>query len=88
MSWDVKFAKLLQERDNLRSIGVVLGTVLAESPLTVGILDNQVQLHTGNCFIMDSLALKSAEIVAGDKVLVIASEDNQTFFIVDKVVRP
>lgn len=97
MTWATDWKLELNKRNNKEKIGAVVGTVLDRDNLKVGILNNNIILTNNNYYTtkyFDDL-LKSFhtidgnivyEINKGDKVLVIATEDIQTYFIVDKLI--
>lgn len=97
MTWATDWKMELNKRNNKEKIGAVVGTILNLEPLKIGILNNKVILDNKNSYtsIYFSKLLKSfvevdgklvREVSINDNVLIIASEDNQTFFIVDKLV--
>ena len=97
MTWATDWKLELNKRNNKEKIGAVVGTVLDRDNLKVGILNNDIILTNNNYYTtkyFDDL-LKSFhtidgnivyEVNKGDKVLVIATEDIQTYFIVDKLI--
>lgn len=87
-SWANDLAKEFKKRDNQEFFGAVSGTILSLSPLKIGIYDNQFMVDNNN----GSISKTINDLITGnglninDKVLIIATENNQTFFIVDKII--
>lgn len=85
MSDWTKIARLFKERDNQKNIGAVIGTVVDVNKddkitdLKIGILDNQIFLTEFYSF--------QTSFEKGDKLLFIASENNQEFFCLGKINR-
>lgn len=101
MSWDVQLAKLFKDRDNVPSLGNMIGTVATISPLTISLFAGEVILTEDMLMIADRLLPKQLDclinglestiefdesLAPGDKVLVMPSEDELIFFIIDKFV--
>ena len=86
--WANELAKKFKERDNKEYFGALAGTVLSVSPLKIGIYDNKIILDSSNTFVCKTVSdlITAGEIAACDSVLTIAAENNQTFFIVDKLI--
>lgn len=82
MSWDIDLAKELKKRDNAEPIGAILGEVISIEPIKISILGNKAILDNSNIY----LCSKVTGVIKGDKVLCLPTADEQTFFIVDKVV--
>ncbi|WPC40618.1 DUF2577 family protein [Clostridium sp. JS66] len=104
MSYDTDLAKEMKGRDNESYIGVIVGIVAKENPLTISIY-NGAGLFTGdNLYVCKSVteykipfSLNGYEgatvtgtithegLKQGDRVAVIATEDNQKLFVIDKL---
>lgn len=82
MSYAIDFAKELKNRNNVKRVGNLVGTVLSVTPLKIGILNNEVMLDNSNCYLCSSLI----DLIINDKVLVISDALGTEFYIVDKVV--
>lgn len=82
MSWDIDLAKEFKKRDNAEPIGAILGEIISVNPIKVTILGNKAILDNRNSY----LCSKVTGIEIGDKVVCLPTADEQTFFIVDKVV--
>lgn len=82
MSHIDEFVKLLKQRENIKKIGIVIGTIIAVEPLVIdlgiGISVDGENMTASNTF---------TEILkhVGDRVILIADETNNHFFIIDKV---
>lgn len=77
-----ELAKLFKERENKSSIGVITGTVANVSPPRVSISDRIVV--SGGKLIIANSYLNAMQI--GDSVIIIASSDNQKYYVIDKAV--
>ena len=73
-----EFAKEMKIRTNNK----LIGNVLSVEPLQVGILNNVAILDDSNCYLCSNLS----KLTIGDSVLVISDINEQTFFIIDKVM--
>lgn len=97
MTWSTDFAKEFKNRNNESKIGAVIGTVLDRNNLKIGILNNQVLLDLNNCTLTKNFKTLldttynnngsiTHEVNNGDLVLVIASDNNKNFYIIDKLI--
>ena len=87
-NWANALAQEFKKRDNKEFFGAEIGTVLSVAPLKIGIYDNQFIIDSNNYFLCKAIndMITNNEINNNDKVLVIATENNQNFFIVDKLM--
>lgn len=85
MSWDIELAKMLKERENPKVIGPTIGRVISISPFKVGILDGHAILDKTHLYITGMAKNKAFAI--GDEILLIPSESEQKFFLIDKIER-
>ena len=80
-----EFAKLFKERDNVSKIGIIVAKVLK----TDGFRILSVSIGNGTAIDGDMIIvcknLEQYEIKEDDLVVVIASEHNDRFFVIDKV---
>ena len=76
--WATKIAKEFKKRDNNSVLGFLTGTVVSKEPLKISVLNGQV-------FIDKGYKLENATYEPGDTVILIASGDNQTFFVAGKI---
>lgn len=98
--WDVKIAKLFKERENQSRIGPIIGQVVAVDPVKVSIFEGNATLSGNNLYCNSSLLKHSKtcvingekiliefenELNIGDKVLVIPTESEQKFFLINKL---
>lgn len=83
--WEYGLAKMLKERNNKSRIGACIGKVVGINPLKVSILDGQVILQESQLYICNNLL--NFELKQGDEVLIIPAENEQVFFIIDKVMK-
>ncbi len=97
----IELAKLFKQNENVSKIGTVIGIVTLTEPtgdkdeegndifrllkLTIG---NGIEVNEDNWIMTATgeLIRESADIMKDDKILVTASEDNNRFYIIDKVV--
>ena len=85
--WANTLAKEFKKRNNQEYFGAIIGVLLSINPLKIGIYDNEIMLDKNNSFICKTIndMLINGTLIINDKVLVISSENNQTFFISDKI---
>jgi len=97
--WANDLAKEFRKRNNENKIGTVLGVVLSVNPIKIGILNNKVFLDNSNCYIAKDLKDRTETVTidgvskgitfkgasVGDSVIVITSEDNQTFYAIEVI---
>jgi len=95
--WDTDLAKEFKNRNNESFIGVVVGTVENINPLTVSIYGGKALLTGDNLYVCKNATQYTMTVSTGgtatheglsqgDKVAVIATEDNQKLFVIDKLV--
>ena len=75
--WAIKMASEIKKRDNKSVLGFIIGTVVSKKPLKISILNGQVIVDSGYKF-------QNATFEVGDSVVLIASGDNQSFFVAGK----
>lgn len=77
-----EFVKLLRQRENIKKIGAVVGTIITVEPLVI-------DLGIGINIDSENMTLSTTFIGAikhkGDRVILMADETNNHFFIIDKV---
>ena len=99
--WDVEMAKMFKERNQKDKIGPIIGNVSSVSPLKVSILGGDVVLQAEQLYISRSLLDKEYDckintgstsdiklyfsLKKDDEVLLVPTEDEQTYFIIDIV---
>lgn len=97
MSWHNEFAELFKENQNIEYIGIIVGTVVGIDPLKISIYGGQAFITEENMYICKNateynMTVSTGGFViheglkVGDKAAVVATEDNQKFFVIDKVV--
>lgn len=98
--YDKDLAKKLKERDNVDRIGPVVGTVVSENPLIIRIYDGDILATGNNLFVCRNATTYAMDVLTqnetgtatheglkiNDKVAVMATENNQKFFVIDKLV--
>lgn len=77
-----EIAKMFKERDNKSSLGIITGTVASISPPRVRISDRIIV--SGSKLVIASSYQNAMQ--KGDSVIVIASSDNQKYYVIDKAV--
>lgn len=100
MSYDVELARELKSRNNKDNIGIVVGIVAGVSPLKISIYGGEILLNEDSLYICKNATEYTMKVTTdteigvatheglkiNDKVAVIATEDNQKFFVIDKIV--
>lgn len=100
MGYDVELAKELKSRNNKNNIGIVVGTVAGVNPLKISIYGGEILLNEDNLYVCKNATEYTMKVTTdtaigvatheglkiNDKVAVIATEDNQKFFVIDKIV--
>lgn len=100
MSYDVELAKELKIRNNKDNIGIVVGIVIGVNPLKISIYGGEVLINEDSIYLCKNATEYTIKVTTAtetgiatheglktnDKVAVIATEDNQKFFIIDKIV--
>lgn len=93
-----RLAKLFKERDNKEFLGVQIGTVVSPFPdIKISILDGKAILTkdklvwTSSIFDLHKLQYPTEEenqvLKVGNEVVLFPTQDEQTFFVYDKVVK-
>jgi hypothetical protein len=93
----IDLAKQLKSRNNTDKIGIIVGTVVSESPLTISILGGDVLVSGNNLYVCRNATTYTMAVSpsgtatheglkANDQVALMATEDNQKFFVIDKLV--
>lgn len=78
--WAVDLAKEIVKRNNPKVIGAVVGTVVSANKIEVNYMDSSIIV---NDFIAIEGIVENLE--AGDKVLMLPTQDNQQFFLLGKI---
>lgn len=73
-----EMAKMMKDRENQTKLGIGTGTVISTSPLTI----NFQSLTLSNKNLVTAIPLNNLQIK--DRLIIIPSEDVQTFFIIGK----
>lgn len=82
----VDLAKLLKARDNVSRIGLRVGKLISISGDNIKIAMGNIMIDTDKDNLVIAARLRGInELAAGDRVIIGASDDNQLFFILDKV---
>lgn len=89
MSWDIELAKMIKEEGKAGvetvTTGAIVGLVVSKVPPKISILDGQAMLEKEHLYLANGSDTFSFE--AGQEVLLIATQDTQTYFIVNKAVK-
>ncbi|MEG0775501.1 DUF2577 family protein [Clostridium sp.] len=80
-----ELAKLFHERNNPKKLGTQVGKVIAAFPNIKISLGKKVVLDKDNLIICD--AIYNKVLVRNDEVVLIPTNDEQRFFLIDKVVK-
>lgn len=85
--WGTDFAGIIKGLEQTSKIGAITGSVVGLSPLTISIMSGDVILNSKvqNIFVTETLSRKS--LVQGDIVVIIPSESEKVFYVIDKVTR-
>ena len=97
--YDVKLAKELKKRDNIDKIGGIEGRVISIDPLKISILNGDVILNENHLYICQNATEYTMVVTTpqgtgtalheglklNDRVAIIAAENNQKFFVIDKI---
>lgn len=100
MKYDIELAKELKSRNNTNPIGIVEGTVVAINPITISILNGDVIIDSENSYLCKNVTEYTMKVATsngtgtatheglrvGDRVAVLATENNQKFFVIDSLV--
>lgn len=86
-----ELARLFKERDNKPYMGPIVGNVVSPLPDIKIQIDNNIILNISNLVISNHTYMHYKNIddtwlVIGDKVILIPSTDEQTYFLIDKAV--
>lgn len=79
----VELARLFKDRDNPFSFGILTGTIESTSPPKLRISDEIIV--SGSHLILTRSYYSS--MLKGDEVIVVVSNDNQKYYVIDKAVR-
>lgn len=77
-----EFVKLLRQRENIKKIGAVVGTIITVEPLVID-LGIGINIDSENMTLSTTFIASSKH--KGDRVILMADETNNHFFIIDKV---
>lgn len=80
-----ELAKLFHERNNPKKLGIQVGKVIAAFPNIKISLGEKIILDKDNLIICDTIYNKV--LVRNDEVVLIPTNDEQRFFLIDKVVK-
>lgn len=98
--WDIGLAKQFKKRDNKECIGVIVGTVANTDPITVSIYGGAAVFSKDNLYVPKRLisgykeevkinnqqsTIEYTGLKTNDKVIIIATQDNQKIFVIDKL---
>ncbi len=79
----INLSRELKKRDNQYKIGIVTGKVIGVSPVKVEISNLDIQATQGrNLILSEGLSLQY-----NDEVIIQASENNKTFYLLSRAVR-
>jgi hypothetical protein len=96
-NWHTELAKMFKVNENKEYIGIIVGTVVGVNPLKISIYGGQAFITEENMYICKNATEYSMQVSTGgtviheglkvnDRAAIIATEDNQKFFVIDKVV--
>ena len=75
--WAATMANEFKKRNNQSTLGFLTGVVVSESPLKISVLSGQVIVDKG-------YKCENATFELGDNVVLMATGDNQSFFVAGK----
>jgi len=98
--YHVKLADEMKKRNNIERIGTVAGLVIGVNPLKISILNGDVILGEDDLYVCQSATDYTMDVITteetgtayhqglqvNDKVAMVAAENNQKFFVIDKIV--
>ncbi|MGE4272055.1 MAG: DUF2577 family protein [Desulfitobacterium sp.] len=98
--YDIELAKALKSRNNISKIGAIVGKVVGINPLKISILGGDVLLTGDSLHVCREATEYTMEVTTtdgagtakheglklNDRAALIATEDNQKFFVIDKLV--
>lgn len=89
VNWDIELAKLMKEegKASVKAIsnGAIVGLVVSKVPPKISILDGQAMLGKEHLYLANGADTFNFE--AGQEVLLIATQDSQTYFLINKAVK-
>ena len=91
--WITEFAKMLKDRENKPSPSITTGKVIQPLPEVKIQLNEHIVLDTNNLIIFEHVYLHYAYsdplhyLNVGDEVGLLPTQDEQTYFLLDKVRR-
>jgi hypothetical protein len=93
MAYGTDIAKEFKARNNESFIGIVVGTVISTNPLSVSIYNGGAIFTGDNLYVCKGATERTTTIgsitytglLINDKVAVIATQDNQSLFVIDKL---
>lgn len=90
-----ELAKILKERENPNIMGIQVGTVVSVTPLKI-VIGDKIILDTDNLVVTEGAyydyvlgaetVQRKIKLTKNDKVILIPSNNEQTYFLIDKVV--
>lgn len=80
-----ELAKIINERNNPKKIGLQIGRVITTFPNIKVSMGEKVILDKDNLIVSDTIYKK--QLYNEDEVVLIPTEDEQSFLLVDKVVK-
>lgn len=86
MSYDIELARMLKERNNKKSIGAIVGKVVNANPIKISVFDGQILLDKEQTYFCSRI-LENNTLKIDDEVMLVATENGQKFFAIDKVVK-
>lgn len=92
----VELAKLFKERDNPNLLGIDVGKVVCVNPLKISlgdriVLDSDFLIVSEDAYykyeLINSSLVRNCKLNMGDEVILIPTPNQQTYFVIDRVVR-
>lgn len=85
MSWENDLAKEFKNRNNKKLIGPIVGKLVSVDPVLISIFDGDIMLGSNNLYLSDGSSGLSYE--TGAELLLIPSNSEQIFFIINKAIK-
>lgn len=87
MSYDIELARMFKERNNKKSIGAIIGKIVGVNPYKISIFDGQIILQQEQLYFCENILNNTNSLKVNDEVMLVATENGQKFFVIDKVVK-